>query len=81
MTQFSFIHLPIHACCVSFFTGYPILSEANNFAQQSGVYEIHDTNDPDHKLAILQMVPTYPIIRCIPADPNLTISYIGNYNW
>ncbi|XP_072030846.1 galactocerebrosidase-like isoform X2 [Amphiura filiformis] len=63
------------------FDSYPIHSEANNFADQSGVYEIHQANDPDHKLAMRQMIPDYPIIRCIPADPNLTVSYIGNHNW
>ena len=77
----------IHACMssltpfISHNTDYPEFSEANHFADQSGVYEIRDTHDPDHDLAMRQVIPTYPIIRCIPADPNLTVSYIGNYNW
>ena len=64
--------------CV-FNTGYPVFSEASNFADQAGVFEIHDTMDAQHKLAMQQVVPEYPIVWC--GDAQVPVSVIGNANW
>ena len=64
---------------ICFDAGYPIFSEANNFADQAGVFEIRDTMDSQHKLAMKQVVPEYPLVWC--NDAQTPVSMMGNFQW
>ncbi|XP_077992029.1 galactocerebrosidase-like [Glandiceps talaboti] len=61
------------------FEAYPEYSEAANFADQSGVFEIHQTNDITHGKVMRQMVTQRPVVWC--NDSNSPTSVIGNYTW
>ena len=54
--------------------------EANNFAQQVGVFEIRpDPSDPSNK--ILQQMSLQAPVHWCPLTMTQPITYIGNYNW
>ncbi|XP_070540042.1 galactocerebrosidase-like [Ptychodera flava] len=61
------------------FEGYAEFSEASYFADQSGVFEIHQTNDVEHGKVMRQMVPQRPIVWCNDSDHPTSV--IGNHNW
>ncbi|XP_038045329.1 galactocerebrosidase-like [Patiria miniata] len=61
------------------FDNYPEFSEASNFADQAGVWEIRESGDPTHKLVMEQVVLESPVHWCPAAES--PISVIGNYSW
>ncbi|XP_071793067.1 galactocerebrosidase-like isoform X3 [Asterias amurensis] len=61
------------------FDNYPLYSEASNFADQAGVWEIRDSNNSSHKYVMEQVVTDYPVYWCEAARS--PVSVIGNYSW
>ncbi|RDD42717.1 Galactocerebrosidase [Trichoplax sp. H2] len=61
------------------FDNYQIASEAKYFADQTGVFEIHNSNTPKHGRVMRQMVFNSPISWC--TDAAQPISLIGNSDW
>ncbi|XP_071947149.1 galactocerebrosidase-like isoform X2 [Antedon mediterranea] len=61
------------------FDDYDEFSEGSNFADQSGVFEIRQSNDADHGLVMRQVAASYPVIWC--QDSNSPVSFIGNSSW
>ncbi|XP_022080635.1 galactocerebrosidase-like isoform X1 [Acanthaster planci] len=61
------------------FDKYPQFTEANNFADQAGVWEIRETGDPTHHMVMEQVVLQSPVHWCQAADT--PISVVGNYSW
>ncbi|XP_033098878.1 galactocerebrosidase-like [Anneissia japonica] len=61
------------------FNDYDEFSEGNNFADQSGVFEIRQSNNADHGLVMRQVATSYPVVWC--HDSPSPISFIGNSSW
>ncbi|XP_002734950.1 galactocerebrosidase-like [Saccoglossus kowalevskii] len=61
------------------FEKYAEFSEADYFADQSGVFEIRQSNDLEHGKVMRQVVPQRPVVWCNDSDSPTSI--IGNHNW
>lgn len=62
-----------------FCLGYADFSEASNFADQSGVFEIFDTGSSSRGKVMRQVVTERPITWC--GDANQPNSLIGEKSW
>ncbi|KAL5016633.1 hypothetical protein ScPMuIL_006222 [Solemya velum] len=62
------------------FESYQEHSEPNNFAQQTGSFEVIKT-DPPHNNVLRQMVTSFPCAWCQAELANLSINLIGNVHW
>jgi galactosylceramidase len=61
------------------FEGYAEFTEAFNFAPQSGVWEIRQTNDPHHGKVNRQVILNDPIYWCNSGPSTVNIG--GSFNW
>ena len=61
-------------------SGTPINSEANNFAQQVGAFEVvADKRDPSNH--VLQQMSLQAPVHWCPLAMTQPITYFGNFNW
>lgn len=66
---------------VFLFLAYAIGSEAYNFAQQIGAFEVRYYNGNSTKVKVLtQVVQSTPVHWC-PQPQTQPITVIGNFNW
>ncbi|CAI8035626.1 Galactocerebrosidase, partial [Geodia barretti] len=63
------------------FDDYPDYSEAQFFADQTGVFEITNASDPSHGKVMRQVVPTEPINWCYRPAAGQPNTIIGNSSW
>ena len=61
------------------FEKYNIGEEADNYAPQAGVWEVHQTNDTRHSKVNRQVVLNDPIYWCNTGDSTINIG--GDYSW
>jgi len=61
------------------FEKYNIGEEADHYAPQAGVWEVHQTNDAGHSKVNRQVVLSDPIYWC--STGNSTINIGGDYSW
>ena len=79
-----------HLCCLlqesitllsNFHTGFKEHEEAAYFAQQTGSFEVMNSQEADHKMVMRQMVQGKPIYWCAAEKLGLTVNFIGSDKW
>ena len=63
-----------------YFKAYAVGSEAYNFAQQVGAFEVRVFGDHPESKVLTQVVQTAPVHWC-PEPQTQPITVIGNFNW
>lgn len=56
-------------------------AEPYNIAQQSGTFEVHNTDYEGHKGVLQQMILEPPIDTCLPYPMPRPSAVFGDYNW